>query len=130
MLLLFQFLICFLKQNYILQMPTFVYLCSYTCSCFMGFRYTLQTSKVSLVPQAPLIFSPLQSLQGDQATVLMAYALTVARPTLSFVHFATWLSGRYPYHHVVLCYTIYDVQHHLHPQNIRHCADHLRPHYH
>ena len=55
----------------------------------MGFRYTLQTSKVSLVPQAPLIFSPLQSLQGDQATVLMAYALTVAHLTLSFIHFGT-----------------------------------------
>ena len=33
--------------------------------------------------------------------------------------------GNNPFHYLVSHYTIYDVQHHLHPQNIRHY--HLRP---
>ena len=130
MLLLFQFLICFLKHNNILQMPTFVYLCFSTCTLWDFVTHC--KPQVGLVPRASTnLFSftlPCPRVTRQQYSWSMHLLWPAPRcPLFILLHGSV---GDNPYNYVVFCYTIYDVHHHRHPQNIRHCADHLRPRYH
>ena len=97
----------------------------------MGFCHTLQTSSQprssGLHYFYPLHFH-VQGRPGNSTHGLCTHHGSPHIVLCSFCYMAQWAIT--PYNYVVFCYTIYDVQHSLHPQNIRYCADHLRPHYH